>query len=110
MNNAIRNLLLVASLASLPMIGFAQDSSGDASGGGRGQKLMAKFKAADTNGDGQLSKDEMSKGMPRLAAHFDEIDTNHDGQVSKQELVTYLRARKAAKSGSGAAGGAPDDE
>jgi Ca2+-binding EF-hand superfamily protein len=44
-----------------------------------------RLKAADTNGDGMISREE-AKALPRLAKHFDEIDTNKDGQISADEL------------------------
>jgi hypothetical protein len=46
-----------------------------------------KFKEADTNGDGQLSLDEVQATMPRLASHFDDLDTDKNGQLSKEELA-----------------------
>lgn len=47
---------------------------------------MARLKAADTNGDGLISKAEAQAALPYLYKHFDEIDTNHDGQISPDEL------------------------
>jgi len=47
---------------------------------------MARLKAADTNGDGLISKAEAQAALPRLYAHFDQIDTNQDGQISPEEL------------------------
>lgn len=55
--------------------------------------LLADFRQADTNGDEQLSKEEMSAGMPRYAADFDEIDTDHNGQVNFAELWSYWQWR-----------------
>ena len=46
-----------------------------------------KFKEADTNGDGQLSLDEVQAKMPRLAARFNELDTDKNGLLSKEELA-----------------------
>ena len=46
-----------------------------------------KFKEADTNGDGQLSLDEVQAKMPRLATRFNELDTDKNGQLSKEELA-----------------------
>jgi len=46
---------------------------------------VAKLKAMDKNGDGQISRDEAS-AHPKLAKHFDQIDTNKDGQLSADEL------------------------
>ena len=51
------------------------------------QQFAARFKQADKNGDGFLSKDEAAAGMPRLAARFDQLDTNKDGLVSPEELA-----------------------
>jgi Ca2+-binding EF-hand superfamily protein len=48
-------------------------------------KAAARFKAADKNGDGMLSKDEVA-GNPLLARHFDALDTNKDGMLSPEEL------------------------
>ena len=51
------------------------------------------FKAIDTNGDGQISRDE-AKGHAWLEKNFDQIDTNHDGQLSKEELAAWRKAHK----------------
>ena len=51
------------------------------------QKMDERFKAADTNGDGQLSLEEVQAKMPRLAEHFTELDTDKNGQLSKEELA-----------------------
>jgi hypothetical protein len=55
-----------------------------------------RFKKADANGDGTLSRAEAEKGMPRLARHFDELDANRDGQVSPDELQAALQKRHGA--------------
>lgn len=48
-------------------------------------RAVQKLKAADTNGDGLLSKAEV-QNLPGLARHFDRIDGNGDGKLSRQEL------------------------
>lgn len=50
-------------------------------------KMDERFKEADTNGDGQLSLDEVQAKMPRLASRFDELDKDKNGQLSKDELA-----------------------
>ena len=48
-------------------------------------KAVARFKAADKNGDGFLSKDEAAAN-PMLTRHFDALDTNQDGMLSPEEI------------------------
>ncbi|HET7729609.1 MAG TPA: hypothetical protein VFK48_06210 [Usitatibacter sp.] len=50
----------------------------------RGAKFE-RLRAADTNGDGLLSRTEAA-ALPRIAERFDAIDANRDGQVSFEEL------------------------
>jgi len=50
-------------------------------------KFDEHFKAADTNGDGQLSLDEVQAKMPGLAERFSTLDTNKDGLLSREELA-----------------------
>lgn len=45
-----------------------------------------RFKAADTDGNGKLSKEEVSAAMPALAPRFDSLDTDKDGQLSGEEM------------------------
>jgi hypothetical protein len=58
----------------------------------RAAVMDKRFKSADTDGNGMLSRAEAEKGMPRLARHFDRIDANKDGQVTREEMAA---ARKA---------------
>jgi hypothetical protein len=57
------------------------------------QALLARFKQADSNGDEQLTRDEMTRGMPELAPHFDEIDLDHNQLVNFAELWSYMQLR-----------------
>ena len=61
------------------------------------QRFDAKFKAADKDGDGALTKEEAQAGMPRLAKNFDQIDANHDGKVTEDEIRAYMKARHDAR-------------
>ncbi len=44
------------------------------------------FKAADVNGDGSLSLDEVQTNMPRLAERFSTLDKDKNGMLSREEL------------------------
>jgi Ca2+-binding EF-hand superfamily protein len=55
--------------------------------------LRASFKKADTNGDEQLTREEMAAGMPQFAPYFDELDTDHSGKVNFAELWSYVQFR-----------------
>jgi hypothetical protein len=61
-----------------------------------GQGHMSRLKAADTNGDGLISKAEAQAALPRLAKHFDQIDANKDGQISPDELKAARQNMKNA--------------
>jgi len=50
------------------------------------EKMEARFKEADANGDGQLSLDEVQSKLPRLADRFSTLDTDKNGMLSKEEL------------------------
>jgi Ca2+-binding EF-hand superfamily protein len=50
------------------------------------EKMEARFKEADVNGDGQISLDEAQSKMPRVAERFSTLDTDKNGLLSKDEL------------------------
>ena len=53
---------------------------------------LATFQAADTDNDGQVSKDEFTKSLTEPAnAAFAVIDANNDGKLSTQELQSAGR-------------------
>jgi hypothetical protein len=51
------------------------------------EKAEARFKAADKNNDGGLSREEAraAKGFGLYEKHFDAMDTNNDGKVTMDE-------------------------
>ncbi len=55
-------------------------------------KFDERFKKADADGNGAISRAEADKAMPRLARHFERIDANKDGQITREEMAA---ARKA---------------
>lgn len=44
------------------------------------------FKNVDTNGDGNISKEEAEQKAPPLAANFALLDANKDGELSNKEI------------------------
>src|SRR5262245_56028717 len=62
----------------------------------RKQRLAAARERLDTNHDGKLSPDELSKATEPFL-HFDDpaaLDTDHDGDISVDELSAALRGRR----------------
>jgi Ca2+-binding EF-hand superfamily protein len=45
-----------------------------------------RWKAADRDGDGSISRDEATASMPRMAERFGQFDANSDGRVSREEM------------------------
>ena len=62
--------------------------------GDHAAKKLARFKAADKDGDGKISRAE-SAALPAIAKHFDEIDTNKDGYLTKEEMKAFHDKRAA---------------
>ncbi|WP_454766972.1 calcium-binding protein [Cupriavidus campinensis] len=64
-------------------------------------KFAEKFKAADTDHDGKLTRDEAQAGMPEVYKQFDQIDVKKAGAVTQRQIGAYFAAkakqRKAAQ-------------
>ena len=59
-------------------------------------RAVERFKSADKDNDGTLTKAE-AKTMPRVAKNFDAIDKDKDGTVSEREIHDYMKAQHAKK-------------
>jgi hypothetical protein len=66
----------------------------------RQARFEGRFKNADADGNGMISRAEAEKGMPRLARHFDRIDANKDGQVTSEEMAAARKAHFEQRKGS----------
>jgi hypothetical protein len=74
-------LLAALGLAATATLTFAAPE-------GKAGDFAARFKAADTDGNGMLSRQEAA-ALPRIAKHFDEIDANKDNQITAEELRAF---------------------
>ncbi|SOZ19978.1 conserved exported hypothetical protein [Cupriavidus taiwanensis] len=98
----------------LPVIGFAvlmaltslgasaQSAQGSPQGAASGEVPKAppttkqakaliaeRFKAADADHDGKLTRDEAQAGMPQVYANFDKIDAKKSGTVTERQIGSY---------------------
>lgn len=113
----IRGAALALALGALALLNSCATNDGQSSASG-----ADRFDTADSNHDGQLSRDEVSDYLvieifdsrdsnhdgqlteaewtggdsTRLAA-FKKRDTNHDGIVTKEEAIAYAREYGVAK-------------
>ena len=55
-------------------------------------RFEQRFKSADADGNGMISRAEAEKGLPRLARRFEQIDADKDGHITRDEVAA---ARKA---------------
>ena len=58
-----------------------------------------RFRRADTNKDGKLTRAEAQKGMPLVARNFEQIDANKDGSVTLEEIAAARKARAGTGKG-----------
>jgi hypothetical protein len=110
----VAGLLVVASLsgAQPPAGGQEKKEKGGKGGFGPGgpgggrtatvEEMVARLMAFDKNGDGKLTKEELTDS--RLHALFDRADVNKNGVVTKEQL-TALLTKEAAALGAGGPGG-----
>lgn len=52
-------------------------------------KIAERFKAADTNHDGKLTREEAKAGMPQVYENFDKIDVRKRGYVTERQIGAY---------------------
>ncbi len=65
----------------------------------RQAKFNERFKKADADGNGAISRAEAEKAMPRLVRRFDRIDANKDGQVTREEFAAARTAHFEQRKG-----------
>ncbi len=52
--------------------------------------VLARLKAADTDGDGKLNLAEAQVALPAIAAHFAQLDKNNDGFITLDEIAAVV--------------------
>lgn len=57
-----------------------------------------RWKAADKDGDGAISRSEAEAGMPLLYRRFDQLDANKDGKITRDEMPQGKRVDGAKPS------------
>jgi len=90
-------LALALFMSGLAMAAGPQDNSQE--------RFEKRFRAADKDRNGSLSRDEAYAEFPRAPEYFDQIDSNKDGQVSLAEVKKAMQKRvDAALAASGSNG------
>jgi Ca2+-binding EF-hand superfamily protein len=89
---AIARVALVLALAGWTGTCIAQSNSS-----ANAADMKQQFNAADSNGDGKLTREEAKAGMPFVYKHFDEIDTSKKGYVTVEDIAARAAARRKAK-------------
>jgi Ca2+-binding EF-hand superfamily protein len=56
-------------------------------------EISERFKAADVNHDGKLTREEAKAGMPEVFKHFDEIDARKRGYVTERQIGAYWQVK-----------------
>lgn len=74
--------------------------SGSVQGGGGRPNIdpVERFKAADKNGDGKITRDEADE---RMASRFENFDANGDGGVTQEEMTAAFARFRASGGGAG---------
>jgi hypothetical protein len=109
----LTQLALVTMVAVTPALVAAQPASNPAPGSsasapGKVKQGKGRFKAADKDGDGAISKAEAdAAGMKGVSKNFDKMDANKDGKVSRDEAKAWRQANKGKHGGKRKDGAAP---
>jgi hypothetical protein len=59
------------------------------------RQASERFRHADIDSDGALTRGEMQSFNPRAARAFQQMDRDRDGAVTEQEMANFIRQRRA---------------
>jgi hypothetical protein len=88
----MKTITVAAVLVALPLAALAQEpaatnSAGTSQGTAAPGRHHDRFAEWDTNGDGQISREEaQAAGAARALKRFDKLDLNKDGVVTREEI------------------------
>lgn len=85
------HVMAVATLSSALIVAMAPASA--QAFAVRGSQVEKKFKAADKDGNGQLTRVEAEAGMPVIAKNFDRIDVSKKGYLTLDEIKKATNAQ-----------------
>ncbi len=86
----MKRIIVAAALAGA--MGFAGAYQAQAQSSAQLAMMESRFKAADKDGDGKLTRDEAKAGMPRVYSNFAKIDQSGKGYVTIDEIKAAMAA------------------
>jgi Ca2+-binding EF-hand superfamily protein len=60
-------------------------------------QMVERFRQADANSDGRVTKAEAAGKMPRLHANFEAVDGDRNGYVTPEEIVAQVQSLAAQR-------------
>lgn len=71
---------------AMPLTATAQNSPNMPATPADDAEVTARFKAADKNGDGKVTREEAEAGLPRIAMAWEKIDVDKKGYITLEQL------------------------
>lgn len=85
------HIMMAAAVSSALIIAMAP--AGAQMFAANGAQIEKRFKAADKDGDGKLTRAEAEAGMPAVAKNFDRLDVNKNGYLTLDDIKKSTNAR-----------------